>query len=62
MPNREQREFRDMTRFRKAQIEERSRNVNRLQKFLEGANIKLGSWLSEIEGESSLELIELISL
>lgn len=60
VPNREQRELRDMTRFRKSQIEERSRNVNRLQKFLEGANIKLGSWLSDIEGKSSTELLELI--
>lgn len=60
VPNREQRELRDMTRFRKAQIEERSRNINRLQKFLEGANIKLGSWLSDIEGKSSSQLLELI--
>ena len=60
VPDREQRELRDMTRFRKSQIEERSRNINRLQKFLEGANIKLGSWLSDIEGRSSSELLELI--
>jgi len=60
VPNREQRELRDMTRFRKSQIEERSRNINRLQKFLEGANIKLGSWLSDIEGKSATELLELI--
>lgn len=60
VPNREQRELRDMTRFRKSQIEERSRNINRLLKFLEGANIKLGSWLSDIEGKSSSELLELI--
>ena len=60
VPDREQRELRDMTRFRKSQIEERSRNINRLQKFLEGANIKLGSWLSDIEGKSSNELLELI--
>ena len=60
VPNREQRELRDMTRFRKAQIEERSRNINRLQKFLEGANIKLGSWLSDIEGKSATDLLELI--
>ena len=33
--DREQRELRDMTRFRKTQIEERSRNINRLQKLLE---------------------------
>ena len=60
VPNREQRELRDMTRFRKSQIEERSRNINRLQKFLEGANVKLGSWLSDIEGKSSTQLLELI--
>lgn len=60
VPNREQRELRDMTRFRKSQIEERARNVNRLQKFLEGANIKLGSWLSDIEGKSATKLLELI--
>lgn len=60
VPNREQRELRDMTRFRKSQIEERSRNINRLQKFLEGANVKLGSWLSDIEGKSATQLLELI--
>ena len=27
---------------------------------MEGANIKLGSWLSDIEGKSSSELLELI--
>ena len=41
VPDREQRELREMTRFRKSQIEERSRNINRLQKFLEGANVKV---------------------
>jgi len=60
VPDRDQRELREMTRFRKSQIEERSRNINRLQKFLEGANVKLGSWLSDIEGKSATELLELI--
>jgi len=60
VPDREQRELRDMTRFRKSQIEERSRNINRLQKFLEGGNIKLGSWLSDIEGKSAGQLLELV--
>lgn len=60
VPDRRQRELRDMTRFRKSQIEERSRNINRLQKFLEGANIKLGSWLSDVEGKSATLLLELI--
>jgi len=60
VPSREQRELRDMTRFRKSQIEERARNINRLQKFLEGANIKLGSWLSDVEGKSASQLLELV--
>jgi transposase len=60
IPTREQRELREMTRFRKSQIEERSRNINRLQKFLEGANIKLGSWVSDIEGKSATRLLELV--
>jgi len=60
VPDRQQRELRDMTRFRKSQIEERARNINRLQKFLEGANIKLSGWLTDIEGKSATQLLELI--
>ena len=60
VPDREQRELREMTRFRKSQIEERSRNINRLQKFLEGANVKVGDWLSDVEGKSATQLLELI--
>ena len=60
VPDHEQRELRDMTRFRKSQIEERARNINRLQKFLEGANVKMGDWLSDIEGKSATQLLELI--
>ena len=60
IPDREQRELRDMTRFRKSQVEDRARNVNRLQKFLEGANIKLGNWLSDVEGKSATRLLELV--
>lgn len=60
IPDREQRELRDMTRFLKAQTEERARNVNRLQKFLEGANIKLSEHVSDIEGMSATNLLELV--
>ena len=60
IPDREQREFRELTRFRKSQIEERARNLNRLQKMLEGANIKLASVVSDIDGKSATALLELI--
>jgi hypothetical protein len=49
-----------MTRFRKSQIEERARNINRLQKFLEASNVKLASWLSDVEGKSATALLELV--
>jgi len=60
IPDREQRELRELTRFRQSQIQERARNINRLQKFLEGANIKMSSWLSDIEGKSATQLLELV--
>ena len=60
IPDREQRELRELTRFRQSQIQERARNINRLQKFLEGANIKIGSWLSDVEGKSATQLLELV--
>ena len=60
VPDREQRELRELTRFRKAQIEERARNLNRLQKMLEGANIKLGDFVSDIDGKSATQFLELV--
>jgi transposase len=60
IPDREQRELRELTRFRQSQIQERARNINRLQKFLEGANIKIGSWLSDVDGKSANQLLELV--
>ncbi len=39
VPDREQRELRELTRYRTSLVRERSAGVNRLQKTLEGANI-----------------------
>lgn len=58
VPGREQRELRELTRYRKSIIEERSRELNRLQKVLEGANIKLGSVVKDIQGKSARRLLE----
>ena len=60
IPSREQRELREATRYRKSLIQERSRALNRLQKMLEGANIKITSVLSNVMGVSSRNLIEYI--
>lgn len=58
IPDREQRELREITRYRKSLVGERSRELNRLQKFLEGANVKISSVVSDINGASSLKLIK----
>lgn len=60
IPNREQRELREITRYRKSLTEERCREVNRLQKILEGANIKLDSVVKDITGKSARKLLHRI--
>ena len=49
VPDRAQRE---LVRYRRKMIEERVREFNRLEKVLEGANIKLGAVASTITGKS----------
>jgi len=58
IPNKEQRELREIVRYRKNLVEERSREINRLEKTLEGANIKLSSFVSNLTGTSSRKLLE----
>ena len=60
IPGREQRELRELVRYRKSLIEERSRELNRLQKILEGANIKLASVVKDINGVSARKLLDRI--
>jgi len=60
IPDKEQREYRELTRYRNSRIEERAREMNRLQKMLEGANIKLSSMVSNITGQTASNLIKLI--
>ena len=58
IPKRDQRELKELTRYRRSLIDEKARELNRIQKVLEGANIKLGSVVSDIDGVSSLEMIK----
>ncbi len=60
IPSREQRELREAVRYRKSLTGERAREVNRLQKMLEGANIKIMSVLTDIQGKTCKNLIEYI--
>src|SRR2546427_3797966 len=53
IPSRPQRELRELVRYRLSLVSERTAEANRIQKILEGGNIKLGSVVSEILGKSS---------
>lgn len=57
IPSREQRELRELSRYRKSLIGERARELNRLQKMLEGGNVKLGNVVSNINGRSARNLL-----
>jgi transposase len=48
-----QRELRELTRYRRTFIRERANLVNRLQKLLEGANLKLAAGVTDIMGVSA---------
>jgi transposase len=52
------RDLRDLTRYRKTLTDERVREVNRLQKFLEAANIKLSSVATDVMGVSGRAMLE----
>jgi transposase len=54
------RELRDLTRYRKTLVQERSQEVNRLQKLLEGANIKLATVATEVLGKSGRDMVEAV--
>jgi transposase len=57
VPDRPQRELRELTRYRTSLVQERSAEINRLQKTLEGANIKLGDVATDIMGLSSRQML-----
>ena len=60
IPNRRQRELRELCRYRKSLIVDLGAEKNRLQKMLEGANIKLSGTISDINGKSGKALLDYI--
>jgi transposase len=56
IPEAPQRALRDLVRYRTKLIQQRSSEINRVQKVLEDANIKLGSVVSDVMGVSSREM------
>jgi transposase len=57
VPARPQRELRELTRYRTTLVQERTAAVNRLQKTLEGANIKLAAVATDIMGVSGRQIL-----
>ncbi len=55
------RELRDLTRYRKALIQDRTRVANRLHKALEDAGVKLASVASDILGVSGRAMLEALA-
>ena len=60
VPDRPQRELRELTRYRTSLIQERTAETNRLQKVLEGANLKLGDVVTDVLGRSARQMLEAI--
>jgi transposase len=57
IPALEQRDLRDLTRYRTRLVQERSREVNRVQGVLERANIKLAAVATDIMGVSARAIL-----
>jgi transposase len=51
------RDLRELTRYRRRQVEERSREVQRLQKTLEGTGLKLASVATDVLGASGRAML-----
>ena len=52
------RDLRDLMRYRKTLVQARSQEINRLQKVLEGANIKLAAVATDVLGKSGRDMLE----
>ena len=58
IPDRAQRELRDLVRYRRTLIQEKARLITRVQKLLEGANVKLGDVASNVMGMSGRAMLK----
>ena len=61
IPDRQQRELRELVEYRSSLIGEKTRELNRIQKVLEGANIKLSGTIKNINGKSGRCLLDAIA-
>lgn len=61
VPERPQRELRDLTRYRACLMDEHTRVANRIHKVLEDANIKLASVASDVLGMSGRAMLQALA-
>lgn len=61
IPDRERRELRELIRYRVGLIRQRTQVAQRIQKLLEGANIKLSSVVSDITGVSGRAILDALA-
>lgn len=61
VPDRENRELQELLRARRKLIEERSRIITRVQSYLEGANLKLSSVVSDITGKAGMAVLKAVA-
>ena len=57
IPDKDQRELRELVKYRKSLVDERTRELNRLQKMLQGANIKLSETVRDLNGMSARNIL-----
>ena len=60
IPDKSQREIRELVSYRKSLVGEKNRELNRLQKMLEGGNIKLSGTVSDINGKSARNILNML--
>lgn len=58
IPDKARRELRELVGYRKSLLKEHASELNRLQKVLEGANIKISGTIKDINGVSSRNLLK----
>lgn len=61
IPDRASRERREMVRYRRSLVEQRAHLILRMQKLLEGANIKLGDVASDVMGVSGRAMLQALA-
>lgn len=61
IPDRPQRELRDLVRHRRGLMQQRSRVISQMEKLLESANIKLAAVVSDLAGASGRAMLEALA-